>query len=46
LNPGSAPVPIGNKVNKIFEFKRKIEGENKSLKEQISSMPIKVEIGQ
>jgi hypothetical protein len=34
----------GNKVNKIVEFKSKLEGENKSLKEKISSMQIKMEI--
>jgi hypothetical protein len=28
----------GNKVNEIVEFKRKLAGENKALKEQISSM--------
>jgi peptidoglycan hydrolase CwlO-like protein len=33
-------------INKIFEFKSKLEGENKALKEQISSMQVKLEIGQ
>ena len=37
----------GNKVNEIvLEFKSKLEGENKSLKEQISSMQVKMEIRQ
>jgi hypothetical protein len=35
----------GKKVNEIVEFKRKLEGENKSLKEQISGMQVKMEIG-
>jgi hypothetical protein len=35
----------GNKVNKIIEFKRQLEGENKALNEQISSMHVKMEIG-
>jgi len=36
----------GNKVNEIvLEFKSKLEGEKKSLKEQISSMQVKMEIG-
>jgi hypothetical protein len=35
----------GKKVNEIVEFKSKLEGENKSLKEQISSMQVKMEIG-
>ena len=36
----------GNKVNNIVEFKSKLEGENKTLKEQISSMQSKIEMGQ
>ena len=36
----------GNKVSKIVEFKSRLEEENKSLKEQISSMQGKIEMGQ
>jgi hypothetical protein len=36
----------GNEVNEIDEFKSKLKGENKALKEQISSMQVKMEIGQ
>ena len=36
----------GNKVNEIVELKSKLEGENKTLKEQISSMQSKIEMGQ
>ena len=36
----------GNKVNKIVEFKSKLEGENKTLNEQTSSMQGKIEVGQ
>ncbi len=35
----------GNKVNEIVEFKNKLEGENKALKEQISSKQVIMEIG-
>ena len=36
----------GNKLNKIVEFKSRLEEENKALKEQISSMQGKIELGQ
>ena len=36
----------GNKVNEIVKFKSKLEGENKALKEQMSSMQVKMEIEQ
>ena len=35
----------GNKVNEIVELKSKFEGENKTLKEQISSIQGKIEMG-